>query len=91
MSETRIAGWARAFAIIMGFFVIIVGFSAIFYPAIVAGFVTALFSIAFIMLGLWALAIGISGQRVASQTPVAVANTSSTQPASSMRKEGITA
>jgi len=66
MSKTRssMSGWSRAIAIILGLFVIGVGFAAIFFPAIVVGFLTVLFSIAFIMMGFWALSVGISGQRV---------------------------
>lgn len=62
--STKIPGWSRALAIIFGLFIIGVGFTAIFFPAIVVGFITVLFSIAFIMMGLWALSMGISGQRV---------------------------
>ena len=57
-------GWARALAIAMGLFVIGVGFSAIFFPAIVVGFLTIMFSIAFIFMGFWALSMGLSGRRI---------------------------
>ena len=82
------SGWTRALAIIMGLFVVSVGLTAIFYPVIVAGFVTALFSIAFIMLGLWALSIGISGQRTSARSPVNIS--SSTQATNTATDEGIT-
>jgi len=82
-SSNRMSGWSRAIAVIFGLFIIGVGFTAIFYPVIVAGFLTVLFAIAFIMLGFWALSMGISGQRVvmsrASNQPI----TSSRQPADS--------
>lgn len=51
-------------AIILGLFVIGVGITAIFFPSIVVGLVTVLFSIAFIMMGFWALSMGVSGRRV---------------------------
>ena len=66
---SRMSGWSRALAIIFGLFVIGVGFSAIFYPSIVVGFLTVLFSISFILLGLWALSMGISGSRVKVVAP----------------------
>jgi hypothetical protein len=62
------SGWSRGIAIVLGLFVIGVGFAAIFEPVIVAGFVTFLFSIAFIMMGFWALSMGISGQKVVPNT-----------------------
>ena len=61
---TRMSGWSRGLAIALGLFVMGVGFAAIFYPAIVAGFVTFLFSVSFIIMGLWALSMGLSGQRM---------------------------
>lgn len=77
------SGWSRALAIIFGLFIIGVGFTAIFYPAIVGAFVTVLFSIAFIMLGFWALSMGISGQRVVMSRSSNESITSSRQPADS--------
>jgi len=65
MSKTsKMSGWTRALAIVFGLFVIGVGFAAIFFPAIVVGLLTFLFSVAFIFMGLFALSMGISGQRV---------------------------
>lgn len=58
------SGWSRALSIIFGLFIIAVGILVIFEPAIVVGLVTVLFAIAFIMLGFWALSMGISGRRV---------------------------
>jgi uncharacterized membrane protein HdeD (DUF308 family) len=67
--SSSMSGWSRALAIIFGLFIIGVGITAIFEPAIVVGFVTVLFAIAFIMLGFWALSMGISGQRVVMSKP----------------------
>jgi uncharacterized membrane protein HdeD (DUF308 family) len=64
MSQTStMSGWSRALAVILGIFVIAVGFTAIFFPGIVVGFLTVLFSIAFIIMGLWAVSVGVTGQR----------------------------
>ena len=63
------SGWSRVLAIIFGLFIIGVGFTAIFYPAIVVGLLTVLFAIAFIMLGFWALSMGLSGRRMVMKQP----------------------
>ncbi len=58
------SGWSRVLAIVLGLFVIGVGIAAIFFPSIVVGFLTFLFAISFIIMGFWALSMGISGQRL---------------------------
>ena len=88
-SSTRMSGWNRVLAIIFGLFVIGVGFAAIFFPAIVVGFLTVLFSIAFIVLGFWALSVGISGQRDTLSEGTGSA-TSSRQGTSSVPDKGVT-
>jgi hypothetical protein len=74
------SGWSRGLAIVLGLFVIGVGFAAIFEPAIVAGFVTALFAISFIMMGFFALSMGIAGQRVRMPQTMTQGGTTSRQP-----------
>ena len=90
--SSRMSGWSRALAIILGLFVIGVGFTAIFYPAIVVGFLTVLFAISFIMLGLWAVSMGVSGQRVKVVAPQTTrTEPSSRQPTSTVPDQGISA
>ena len=85
---SRMSGWSRALAIVLGLFVLGVGFSAIFFPAIVVGFITVLFAIAFIFMGLWALSMGISGQRV-TMPQSAGSVSSSRQPTNTVPDKGV--
>ncbi len=61
---TRMGGWTRALAIVVGLVIMGIGFTVVFFPSIVVGILTFLFAVAFIMIGLYALATGISGERV---------------------------
>lgn len=82
------SGWSRALAIAIGLFAIGLGFTAIFFPAIVVGFITVLFSIAFILMGLWALATGIAGQRTTISQPMRAPT--SREPSSTVRDQETT-